>query len=69
VKVTADEADSMAVVCGECGSGPGMFCTEVGGSRTRPHRRRITEAAAAGLLGGKGRAKLARPPAVVADAG
>jgi hypothetical protein len=60
VRVTADEADAMAVGCGEakCWAGPGKFCKTPSGTRRRPHPGRVQAARRFGLLGGAGRAFL-----------
>ena len=60
MRVTADEADSMAAGCGEgkCWAEPGQFCKTPSGTKRRPHPLRVDGARAAELLGGRGRAWL-----------
>lgn len=60
MRVTADEADSMAAACGEgkCWAEPGQFCKTPSGTRRRPHPLRVDGARTAELLGGRGRAWL-----------
>ena len=69
MRVTEDEADSMAVPCEEpkCWAVAGKFCKTPSGVRRRPHPGRVKDAARAGLLGGQGRAELAA--AALLDAG
>ena len=57
MRVTGDEADSMAVACaeGKCWAVAGQFCRTPSGTRRRPHPLRVDEARTRGMLGGAGR--------------